>query len=351
MPDLTAYEWNELSPATAMGQRFNHRMIWDGTRAVLFGGQRETSPFNLSDTWEFDGTDWNDLSPATTPHARRLHSMVWDGSRILMFGGEYTSGAGFTWLNDTWEFVGGDWNQLSPSTSPSVRSACAMVWDGSRVLLHGGVGSPSGQTIAPDETWEFVAGDWNQLSPANTPEDIDHTGGGRFGHALVWDGSRAVTFSGVSDPGGGGGQFPAPPPASFLEAGGATWVFQTGTWSQPSPATEMPAKFSYPMAITDDDQTIMVYGGDISRIGDAGQRYEGRTWQFDGTTWEDLSKFGPGSRGNSAMVWDTINNRFILHGGAANSTRDALDDTWEFAPTVGPAVEFVSISHTFGLGD
>lgn len=337
MPDLTTYNWAELAPSTPPSPRYHFDMVWDGTRIIMFGGR---TTVRLNETWEFDGTDWNQLFPATVPTARDKHSMVWTGSRVIMFGGDKVSAVDpfHVNTNETWEFVGGNWNLLSPASSPSRREGAAMIWDGSRVLLYGGYG-PSGETGAniKHDTWEFTGGNWNQLSPTNhIPSNVvgDASNDGRALMPMVWEGSRIVSFGGSSNA-GANYQLPL---TNYHESGGNTWIYN-GDWSQPAPATDPIARFSTPIAITDDDNKILMYGGDITRVGGLGRAYDGTTWQFNGTNWLNLSKFGPGSRGNGKMVWDTIGNRFILFGGRATSSATRLGDTWEFAGVAAPPTE------------
>ena len=69
---------------------------------MLFGGYEYGGTLELDDTWEWDGTTWTQLSPTTTPPKRYDCNMVYDGARgvVVMFGG-YDEGVPF---GDTWEF-------------------------------------------------------------------------------------------------------------------------------------------------------------------------------------------------------------------------------------------------------
>ena len=62
-------------------------MAYDSARdrLVLFGGS------GLNDTWEFDGNGWTNVTPANgNPEGRWRHGMAYDASRrrVVMFGGE-----------------------------------------------------------------------------------------------------------------------------------------------------------------------------------------------------------------------------------------------------------------------
>jgi len=68
---------------------------------------------------------------------------------VLLFGGEQ----GGSLYGDSWMFAHGKWTQLSPATSPSGRTACAMTYDAKDgyTLLFGG---STGTTILT-ETWSY----------------------------------------------------------------------------------------------------------------------------------------------------------------------------------------------------
>lgn len=72
-------------------------------------------------------------------------------NKIVLFGG------GFASLNDTWEWNGSTWRQMSPCVSPQHRGLHAMTFDSARAktIVHGGCrsnGCPNG------ETWELQIG-------------------------------------------------------------------------------------------------------------------------------------------------------------------------------------------------
>ncbi len=103
------------------GGRFWFDMVYDTARGVivLFGGQRQARPAGslqleviqtLNDTWEFDGEVWYEVSPRQVPPARYGHAMAYDEARgvVVLFGGIAADG---TYLNDTWEYNGLTWTQ------------------------------------------------------------------------------------------------------------------------------------------------------------------------------------------------------------------------------------------------
>ncbi len=304
----------------------------------------KAGPVWSDETWIYESGDWTQLSPATSPSARGGHAMVWDGSRILLYGG-FLSGTGN--LDDLWEFSGGTWTDITPGTVPGKRQLHKMVWDGSRVLLFGGLVETAGPTFTiDDETWEYTGGAWNQLSPVDSPPNVPGGGGpatGREFMAMVWNGNRVVLQGGRSN----SNVYPTNP---SYESGGSTWVYEAANWSQPGPSSTPSDRYKHMATVTDDDGKMILFSGDVSPTGSLGEIIDPSTWAYDDTDWTQLAPTtDPGSRLQADMVWD--GSRAILFGGdlyASPTSHAPSDETWEFA---GPSpVVIASLRHTFGLG-
>jgi len=114
-------------------------------RVVLFGGFTG-SGFYLNDTWEWEGSQWGQVAD-TGPAPRAGHRMVFDGTRVLLFGG-YGSG----YLGDTWSWDGKHWRQIQ-DIGPGPRGWAAMAYDSdrSRSVLFGG----NNQNSLVGDTWEL----------------------------------------------------------------------------------------------------------------------------------------------------------------------------------------------------
>jgi hypothetical protein len=79
-------------------------------RVVLFGGIGPLGVL-LDDTWEWDGERWNDVSPAVgSPPGRFWHALATDHARerVVLFGGA-TSGNTLV-SADTWRWRGDFWS-------------------------------------------------------------------------------------------------------------------------------------------------------------------------------------------------------------------------------------------------
>ena len=175
--------------------RTSFAMAFDQSRGriVLFGG-KDIKAGIVNDTWEFDGSVWTDVTPpaSASPSARSNHELVYDSyrKRTVLFGG-----VGLPRLSDTWEWDGSMWHAVWPSGMPSVRRiAGGMAYDSVRrcVVMFGGF-----DTRALDETWEYDGGSWTRISSSRSPAARDQ-------HKMVYDSARGrvVMFGGRS----GGGE-------------------------------------------------------------------------------------------------------------------------------------------------
>ncbi|MFH1226387.1 MAG: kelch repeat-containing protein [Planctomycetota bacterium] len=197
--DLWWYEpvsrrWTEKTPTSGLlpGRRRDHSMVWDGSRVIFFGGLAATTsaPIMKNDLWWYDPVTnaWTEKTPTgSLPQARIDHSMVWDGSKAILFGGE----AGGSYKNDLWWYdpVADAWTEKTPTGGPpSARYGHSMVWDGSKAILFGG---RDGVTYKNDLWWyDPVANAWTEKTPTGGPPSA------RYGHSMVWDDSRVILFGG-----------------------------------------------------------------------------------------------------------------------------------------------------------
>lgn len=351
MPIDDTYNWNQLSPATVPDPRRGHAMVWDGSRIIMFGGQKESagSIVDTDETWEFNGTNWNLLSPATSPPARGFHSMAWDGTRAVMYGGRKLTGPPFS-MDDTWEFDGTDWTDLSPANTPKdtdtgpvelIAYPWAMVWDdaNSRFVLTKYTDNQSGGFLiaTPNETWAFTAGNWTQLSPS--------TDGPYPVFARQFYGVAMVVHDGIIITQGGR--------ISTNAVTDHTSEFDGSAWADLSPATTPGDKRADSQLVYDGSRSLL-FGGNLEGISGNPDPVNDN-WLWNGTNWEFFNPTDkPGARYYHQMIWD--GNRMLMFGGhdwtgSGSSAAHLLDDTWELATTAETPTAGHAISHTFGLGD
>src|SRR2546427_7456452 len=156
----TAQNWKLENPTTRPPARYDFAMSnSQGGSVLIFGGTTLEFGFAyLNDTWVWDGSNWHDLTslttPANRPPVRGFASMAFDAdhNQVVLFGGQsYNPPYN---LNDTWVFNGSQWTKMNASTSPSGRFGASMAYDEAnhRVTLFGGQG-PNNTYLGDTWVW------------------------------------------------------------------------------------------------------------------------------------------------------------------------------------------------------
>jgi hypothetical protein len=176
-------DWTQLFPGTSPPGREDPAIGYDvdRDRIVLFGGLASGSP--LADTWEFDGSTWAQVFPTTSPSARTSMASAYDEFRkkLVIFGGEDVTP---TELAETWEFDGNGWAQITPATSPTARTRGTGVYNPTdrRIIIFGGTQATPSTNL--DDTWEFDGATWNDLTITSLKPSA------RDGSSLAYDVNR-----------------------------------------------------------------------------------------------------------------------------------------------------------------
>jgi hypothetical protein len=302
-------DWRQRGVVVQPTARSGASLAFDDGNAVtlLFGGLGAAA--RLQDLWQWDGAQWAQLTAVTLPPARNNHALAFDGvrRRAVLFGGvDATS----TELADTWEWDGSNWLLQNPATSPVPRSAHAMVFDPvqARVLLFGGRYSLA--TADLNDTWQWDGTQWLSLTPAQSPT-------GRSGHALAYDGGRmrTVLFGGLDASG----------------ALGDTWEWDGSQWNQSLPGSSPPARSKHGMSYDAQRGTTVLFGG-----ADTGAALLADVWEWDGTTWTPDALTGPSARSQSAMAYDALRRRHVVFGGATATAVNG--EAWELGVSGGADV-------------
>jgi hypothetical protein len=300
--------WTQLKPATIPGGREDAVMAGDPAtkQLVLFGGSEPTKGVFLDDTWNWTGTTWSQLSPATSPPGRAGGVLAYDiaTSQLITFGGRGSTGM----LGDTWTWTGTTWSQLSPAISPSARNGYMMAYDPAtrQLVLFGGV---EGSQLSDSDTWVWTGTTWTQMHPATSPS-------GRACGMMAYDlaTKQLLLFGGDS----------ANPVNRQLD--NDTWVWTGTTWTQLSPATSPSARFGGVMAYDPATSQLILFGGGGSL---AGAQPLNDTWAWTGTTWSQLSPTtSPSARSDAKFAYDAATGQLLLFTGKNGLT--LLGDTWIF---------------------
>lgn len=299
--------WTQISTAHSPSARYLHGMAYDSSQGimVLFGGDN-TGYARLNDTWEYDGTDWHQLFPAQSPSGRVNidQALDYDSRRgkLILFGGLSSIG----YLNDTWEFNGSNWTEVTTSQSPLARDAHVMAYDPNRnvTVLFGGF-SPSNHYL--NDTWEYNGTSWRQVYPPQSPP-------GRFHSSMTYDSRRRVIvlFGGTT--------------INNTKLND-TWEYDGTTWHQVSTPQSPTVRENH--SITYDSKTgvVVLFGG----YGNAGTLLND-TWEYNGTTWLQISTSqSPSARGETSLAYDSQRNKIVFFGGGywSGGFLHVFNDTWE----------------------
>lgn len=172
--------WTQRFPAVSPPRRNNLGMTYDSKHDVVIvfgGGDRQLGTFG--DTWAYNITAnvWMNMTPAISPSPRSLSTsglqMVYDESHdaVVLFGGSpiWLSTA----VNDTWayRFETNTWTNLLPSSAPSARVNSQMAYDSINkvTILYGG--APGDQSSLFSDTWiyDMALNEWTNVTPSNSP--------------------------------------------------------------------------------------------------------------------------------------------------------------------------------------
>jgi PKD domain/Galactose oxidase, central domain len=312
--NLTAFE--PVSPRA----RGNPGIAYDAADGyvVLFGGLN-TAVGALGDTWILRNGTWSNISSTagTPPAARFDASMAYDAANgyVVLFGGESASGF---FLNDTWEFQAGRWSQLSPSGPvPAERYEAGMTYDAAarELVLFGG----SDSSTYFNDTWTFSSGNWTKLSVQGS-----HAPPSRRLAAFSYDAADnvSVLFGGVT--------------ASFTGFND-TWTFANRTWTELNESGRpVPTARWVVYSVYDPE-----LGGDLLMGGCVNQGCHSTlddTWVFADGNWTELTGLvrAPSDRGANPEVYEPVG----LSGGpdvvffGGSDTNGSLGDTWAFSSAI-----------------
>jgi hypothetical protein len=311
--------WTQVSATPAPTAAGGTVGVSDGAGMYVFGGLTSNvgGVFTYSDRlWRFDGINWIDLTPAAgLPPARHFYAACWDigRQRYVLFGGQNSPSASSTLpdLNDTWEWNGTSWTQMTPANSPSPRRWAAMYYDvlTARCILFGGNTQYGTNTAAAysNETWAWDGVNWTQLTPATSPL-------ARARGFFSYDPLRlkAIYYGGRN-----------------TGALSDTWQFDGTNWTQLTTnagpgSLGVSGLFAYGATYDPLRDRHVIFGGTRTGGTLAG------TWEFDGVaTWVDrgVQAGGPPSRTGPSLAYVTALGRSVLWGGFQTAF---LGDTWTY---------------------
>jgi len=251
---------------------------------------------------------WANITGQSThsPKPRESGEMIYDSTDgyVILFGGEKT-GAPTVYYNDTWEFQAGHWTNLTSATAPSGRFGSQLADDPAdhAVVLFGGRGPHAGEANLND-TWEFHAGVWTNVTHGVAPP-------GRYWGSMSYDNatSTVLLFGGSESP------------SQFYS--NDTWSFHAGVWSPLSPARSPPARDDENQVDDTADHAVFLFGG-LNQTD-----YLNDSWEYASNTWSRVSSaHAPDLRGGAGLAYDTATGDVVMYGGYPAPT--SYFATWLF---------------------
>jgi hypothetical protein len=184
--------WSRLTTTGATPPRsYQPAMAYDAGHDVVLmqcGVENGVSP---AMTYQLSGNTWS-LVSSSTNRAKVGCAMAYDGARgrVVMFGGAYDRFDVDTIRGATLEWLPG-WSTVA-TTGPTKRMYSAMAYDEARqvTVLFGGWALINQSLVALNDTWEWNGATWTQIT-ASGPS-------ARYGHGMCYDpvGGGVLLFGG-----------------------------------------------------------------------------------------------------------------------------------------------------------
>ena len=294
-------------------QHAAHTYDTNRNRLVMFGGANDVDNqlVYINETWEWDGKKWLNVSPPPedSPSGRTSTSIAYDEERgvTVLYGGHNKSGT----QCDTWEWDGKKWSWLCPPDCPGARFGHEMYYDPIRkqVVLYGGYDNKTHF----NDAWGWDGDNWTRIEMKDSSPVASH-------FALAYDPDKDYAFGLLSG-------FP-----------GGTWIFKDDQWTHLSTGTEPSNRSGTRLAYEPERKVFITFGGYttntiLNNSGLSGGYTDNAvlndTWFFDGKNWSQFTdtKFQPPIRSHMVVWYDEVRKRIMLFGG--HNDNGVFNDTWE----------------------
>jgi hypothetical protein len=369
----------EVHPAATLTSVPSNRaytvMAWDPAtqQVVLFGGggfAGLNGPLNISaETWTFTNGSWTELHPLQSPPPTFMASMAYDPNQgaLILFGGlipgnvsiettTVSNGTNVTvwhtaydWdrsvvpTGATWEWIDGDWVNVTGPNGPSARSLASLATDpvDGGVVLFGGLRENASAAITEytfpgnnswawnfssqalvtlGDTWTFTNGSWTNLTASLTasPPTLEDAG-----FADDPSAAAAVLFGGASGACSAG---------MWGICGWAleneTWLYGRSGWSELGSSSGSPPAATGPaLAYVSGPGALLLFGGATS----SGEY--GETWEFAGEAWTPLTVTNaPPPMDDGGFADDpAAGYALLIVGYTGGEVYPSFETTWTFA--------------------
>jgi N-acetylneuraminic acid mutarotase len=264
--------------------------------------------------------------------SRSDHTTVWTGSEMIVWGGSGNGSPPFFFnTGGRYNPATDSWLATSTANAPTARSGHTAVWNGSEMIVWGGIDNTS--YLNTGGRYNPGTDSWTTTSTANAPT-------GRYNHTAVWTGSKMIVWGGSGkrpptylDHGGrSSAQFtqaltPTPTPTATPDIGtGGRYDPSTDSWTTTSITNAPIARVSHTAVWTGSE--MIVWGGhNFSGYLSTGGRYNPTTNNWTATSMvnapDGRSSHTAVWTGSAMIVWGGNNGSSVLNtGGKYNPTTD-----------------------------
>ncbi|HEV7428034.1 MAG TPA: kelch repeat-containing protein [Thermoanaerobaculia bacterium] len=304
--------WTKIDVTLAVGANIGSALTFDPDRqnAVLFGGAPAAGVI-LAGTYIFANKTWSSVGDLDYPVPRSLFTFATDpvNKLIYLFGGVNDS----TVFYDFWTYQNGMFHPQTLSNQPTDCSSPTGAYDTGRSKLV--------VLCAGSATWEYDGATWTQYDATKTAPPAH-----RFGSVVYDETLKKIVYFGGFDGS-----------SVYLDQ---TWTFDGSTWVQvkknPAPSRSLTSMWYDPIL-----KKTVIYGG-LGRLTSTDRltRYNDM-WSFDGTGWTQIKPdVTPGMRYGAQVAVDPKTNHAILFGGIRvdidannNQVQVYANDTWDWDGT------------------
>jgi N-acetylneuraminic acid mutarotase len=195
--DPVANSWRTMPAAPIVG-RYQSAMVWNGTKAVVFGGYGS----GCSGSYCADGAvldpsglgTWSALKATAPLDGRYLLLGVANGTQATFWGGygTYVSPSYYKNTGASYDDTAGTWKSFTPPIDlvlpNSKRREPVGWWAGGKLYVWGGY---DGSTLGTGAIYDPTTDSWTSMPTTNAPTP-------RYQTTAVWTGAEAIIWGGYS---------------------------------------------------------------------------------------------------------------------------------------------------------
>ncbi|MCG2681743.1 MAG: S8 family serine peptidase, partial [Kiritimatiellae bacterium] len=357
--------WMQELPAISPPGRTYTAMAYDAERkeVVLFGGWRYGT---MNDTWVWASVNPGATITVTSPNGGESwtvgssHDITWTSTgTIANVNIDYSTNNGSSWTSVATGTANDGSYPWTVANAPST-TCLVRVSDTSNVATNDVSDATFTISAAVTPTVTVTSPDGGESWQVGSSQNITWTSTGAIANIMIeysinngsnWTTETALT---VND-GTYAWLVPNSPSTNCLvKVSDATnaavtdssnivfAIFVSGSnWTQKSPATSPPARYSTAMAYDAARGQVVLFGGNTTGI-------MNDTWVWNGSNWTQKSPAtNPPARSSHAMAYDAARGQVVLFGG--NSSSGVLNDTWVWdgsnwtqkSPASSPPARFI----------